>query len=323
MRLNSYDRAVCVVHALETSVTSAQFDTTPFRKSCIMHAVHHRYAIVEGYRLFYREAGPVNAPIIVLLHGYPTSSFMFRDLIPRLAARYRIIAPDHLGFGLSDAPPVTEFTYTFDTLADLTAGLLDHLGADRYAIYVQDYGAPIGWRLTLRDPQAVTAIITQNGNAYEAGFVEDFWKSVWAYAQDTNETTETELRAALGIDAIRWQYLNGEPDQSLISPDTWHHDLALVSRPGNDLVQLALFRDYITNLPLYPLLHQHLRVSGVPLLAVWGRNDEIFGPEGAQAFAEHAADPEIHLIDGGHFLLESNSERIADLMNSFLDRRLD
>jgi pimeloyl-ACP methyl ester carboxylesterase len=287
-----------------------------------MTSVHHRYATVGGRRLFYREAGPAGAPAVVLLHGFPASSFMFRDLFPLLADRYHVIAPDHLGFGLSDAPPAAEFGYSFDALADLTAGLLGQLAITRYAMYVQDYGAPVGWRLALADPGAVSAIITQSGNGYEAGFAEDFWKPMRAYWQDQNPRTEAPLREALTLDAIRWQYLDGVPDQSLVSPDTWYHDFALVSRPGNDLVQLALFADYATNLPLYPRLHAYLRESRVPLLAVWGRNDQIFGPDGALAFADDAPGAEIHLLDGGHFLLESQLDAAAGSIRRFLETTL-
>jgi pimeloyl-ACP methyl ester carboxylesterase len=287
-----------------------------------MTAVHHRYATVEGHRLFYREAGPADAPVIVLLHGFPTSSYMFRDLVPALATHYRVIAPDHLGFGLSDAPGVDEFDYTFDALTDLTAGLLRQLGVTRYAIYVQDYGAPVGWRLALADPEAVTAIVTQNGNGYEAGFVEPFWQTMWNYHREQTPETIAGMRGALTREAIRWQYLTGEPDESLISPEAWEHDYALVSRPGNDEVQLKLFLDYRTNPPLYPALHEYLRTRRPPVLAVWGRGDEIFGPDGARAFAEDVPDAEIHLLDGGHFLLESATDQVADLMLKFLDRSL-
>jgi pimeloyl-ACP methyl ester carboxylesterase len=285
-----------------------------------MTTVHHRYATVRGRRLFYREAGPAEAPAVVLLHGFPASSFMFRGLIPLLADRYHVIAPDHLGFGLSDAPPAGEFGYTFDALAGLTAGLLGQLGVTRYAMYVQDYGAPVGWRLALADPDAITAIITQNGNGYEAGFTEDFWKPVREYWQDQNPQTEAGVRQALTLDAIRWQYLHGVPDQSLVSPDTWYHDFALVSRLGNDLAQLRLFADYASNLPLYPKLHAYLRDSRVPVLAVWGRNDEIFGPEGALAFAADAPGAEICLLDGGHFLLESHLDAAEGYIRRFLER---
>lgn len=282
--------------------------------------VHHRYATVDGRRLFYREAGPADAPVIVLLHGFPASSFMFRNLIPALAPRYRVIAPDLLGFGLSDAPPADEFTYTFDALTELTAGLLAELGVLRYAIYVQDYGAPVGWRLALAAPEAITAIITQNGNGYDAGFVEGFWKTVWNYQRAQTPETEAAIRGALTLEATRWQYLTGVPDETLVSPDAWYHDYALLSRPGNDAIQLALFRDYATNLPLYPALHEYLRRTRPPLLAVWGRGDEIFGPDGARAFAADVPDAEIHLLDGGHFLLESAGDQVAELMLDFMDR---
>ena len=287
-----------------------------------MTTVHHRYATIDGHQLFYREAGPADAPAVVLLHGFPASSFMFRDLIPRLADRYHVIAPDHLGFGLSDAPPAGEFGYTFDALAGLTRALLGHLGVTRYAMYVQDYGAPVGWRLALADPAAVTAIITQNGNGYEAGFADAFWKPVREYWQERNAQTEASVRQALSLDAIRWQYLNGVPDETVVSPDTWLHDFAQVSRPGNDEVQLSLFADYAANLPLYPRLHAYLRDSRVPVLAVWGRNDEIFGPDGARAFAADAPDAEIHLLDGGHFLLESQLDTAAAYIRGFLGRTL-
>jgi pimeloyl-ACP methyl ester carboxylesterase len=291
-------------------------------KGSAMHAIHYRYATVDGQRLFYREAGAADAPAIVLLHGFPASSFMFRDLIPLLADRYHVIAPDHLGFGLSDAPPAGDFGYTFDALAALTAGLLRQAGVTRYAMLVQDYGAPVGWRLALNDPEAVTAIITQNGNGYEVGFIEDFWKLVRELWRDRNPQTEGALRQVMTMDAIRWLYLQGVPDESLVSPETWEHDFALVSRPGNDLVQLALFADYATNLPLYPRLHAWLRAHPVPLLAVWGRNDPTFAPEGALAFAADAPGAEICLLDGGHFLLESHLHAAAGIIRGFLARAL-
>ena len=285
-----------------------------------MAVVHHRYATVQGRRLFYREAGPADGPTIVLLHGFPTSSFMFRDLIPALADRYHVIAPDHLGFGHSDAPPADEFDYTFDALADLTAGLLQQLDVTRYAIYVQDYGAPIGWRLALADPSAITAIVTQNGNGYDAGFVPGFWQTVWDYQREQTPETEAAIRTALTLATTKWQYLTGVPDETLVSPDTWEHDFALLSRPGNDAIQLALFRDYATNAPMYPALHEYLRREHPPVLAVWGENDPIFGPDGARAFAKDVPDAEIHLLDGGHFLLESAGDEVAELVRAFLAR---
>ena len=287
-----------------------------------MTTVHHRYAAVDGQQLFYREAGPPEAPAVVLLHGFPASSFMFRNLLPQLADKYHVIAPDHLGFGFSDTPPAEEFGYTFDVLASLTGALLGQLGVTRYAMYVQDYGAPIGWRLAVADPTAVTAIVTQNGNGYEEGFTEAFWKPVRQYWQEQNRQAETAILEGLTLDAIRWQYVHGVPDDSVVSPDTWHHDFDLVSRPGNDRIQLSLLADYVTDIPLYPYLHGYLRDSRVPLLAVWGRNDEIFGPDGARAFAADAHRAEIRLLDGGHFLLESQLDATVGFIRPFLERTL-
>ena len=284
--------------------------------------IHHRYAAIEGQRLFYRDAGPPGAPVVVLLHGFPASSFMFRNLIPVLADQYRVIAPDYLGFGFSDAPSAHDFSYTFDALAGLTAALLGQLGVTRYAMYVHDYGAPIGWRLAIADPAGVSAIVTQNGNGYEAGFTEAFWKPVREYWHEQTPQTEGAVREALTLDSIRWQYLHGVPDDSVVSPDTWHHDFALVSRPGNDRIQLNLLADYASNIPLYPYLQAYLRDSRVPLLAVWGRNDEIFGPDGARAFAADAYRAEIHLLEGGHFLLESQLDAAVGYIRPFLERTL-
>ncbi|WP_017602629.1 alpha/beta fold hydrolase [Nocardiopsis alkaliphila] len=288
-----------------------------------MVEVRHRYATVRGHRVFYRQAGPPDAPTLLLLHGFPTSSRMFGRLIPRLADRFHVIAPDHLGFGHSDAPSVDVFPYTFDALTDITQEFLTELGIDRYAMYVQDYGAPIGWRLALNTPEAVTAVITQNGNAYEDGFVPRFWEPVWAYAEDPSPETESKVRSALSLEAIRWQYLHGVDDPEAVDPDTWtldHHDR---SRLGDDLAQLRLFRDYATNRPLYPRLHTYFRRSRVPLLAVWGAEDLIFGPAGARAFARDLPDAEIHLVPGGgHFLLESHLDTATGLIRNFLNRTL-
>lgn len=187
-------------------------------------------------------------------------------------------------------------------------------------MYVQDYGAPIGWRLALADPDAVTAIISQNGNAYDEGFVESFWTTVWDYQREQTAETESAIRGALTLETTRWQYLTGVPDETLVDPETWHHDHALLSRPGNDAIQLALFRDYATNPPLYPELHAYLRKHQPPVLAVWGEHDPIFGPAGARAFAADVPDAEIHLLDGGHFLLESAGDEVAGLVGDFLGR---
>ncbi|MGW2288999.1 alpha/beta fold hydrolase [Streptomyces phaeochromogenes] len=285
--------------------------------------VHHRTTTVDNLEVFYREAGDPQAPVVVLLHGFPTSSHMFRNLIPALADRYRVIAPDHIGFGQSAMLAPEEFPYSFDALTEITAGLLDQLGVNRFAMYVQDYGAPVGWRLALSDPQRVSAIITQNGNAYVDGFVKSFWDGLFAYAQAPGPQTEAPVRGALTADATRWQYVNGVADPSLVSPDNWVHDQALLDRPGNDEIQLKLFRDYPTNVDLYPAVQQYFRESQVPLLAVWGANDEIFGPDGARAFQRDLPDAEIHLVESGHFALESHLDVIADHIGDFLSRVLD
>ncbi|MER5941971.1 alpha/beta hydrolase [Streptomyces sp. NPDC001928] len=285
-------------------------------------AVHHRTATVNGLEVFYREAGNPQAPVVVLLHGFPTSSHMFRHLIPALADRYHVIAPDHIGFGQSAMPALQDFPYTFDALTEVTSGLLQQLGIDRFAMYVQDYGAPIGWRLALQSPDRITAIITQNGNAYEEGFVKSFWDGAFAYAKAPGPDTEAPMRGALTPEITRWQYVNGVADPSLISPDNWVHDQALLDRPGNDVIQLQLFRDYPTNVDRYPQVHAYFRDSQVPLLAVWGANDEIFGPEGAEAFAQDLPDAEIHLLESGHFALESHLGTIAGHIRDFLARVL-
>ncbi|MFT2753619.1 alpha/beta fold hydrolase [Clavibacter sp. Sh2088] len=285
-----------------------------------MAIVHHRTVSVDGLDVFWREAGPVDAPVLLLLHGYPTSSHMFRHLIPALAERYRVIAPDHIGFGRSSAPSVDDFDYTFARLTEMTRRFLETIGVSRYAIYVQDYGAPIGWRLALADPSAVVGVISQNGNAYEEGFVPGFWDPIWADAAERTTATRDALRPALGREAVEWQYTHGVPDPTTVDPDAWEHDLALLSRPGQDDVQLALFRDYATNRELYPAVHEWLRTSRVPVLAIWGRDDEIFAAAGAEAFRRDAADARVELVDGGHFLLESNLDHVVDSITDWLPR---
>lgn len=283
-----------------------------------MVTVHHRTVSIGGLDVFYREAGPADAPVLLLLHGYPSSSHMFRHLIPALAGQYRVIAPDHIGFGRSSAPSVDEFEYTFAALAGVTGRFLSTIGVTRYTIYVQDYGAPAGWRLALNDPTAVVGVISQNGNAYEEGFVPSFWDPIWADAAERTTETRDALRPALSRKAVEWQYTHGVPDVTTVDPDAWEHDLALLARPGQDDVQLALFRDYATNRDLYPAVHEWLRTSQVPVLAIWGRNDEIFAAAGATAFTRDAPDARVELVDGGHFLLESDLDHVADTITDWL-----
>lgn len=283
-----------------------------------MVTVHHRTVSIDGLDVFYREAGPADAPVLLLLHGYPSSSHMFRHLIPALAGQYRVIAPDHIGFGRSSAPSADEFEYTFAALAGVTGRFLSTIGVTQYTIYVQDYGAPVGWRLALNDPTAVVGVISQNGNAYEEGFVPSFWDPIWADAAERTPETRDALRPALGREAVEWQYTHGVPDVTTVDPEAWEHDLALLARPGQDDVQLALFRDYATNRDLYPAVHEWLRTSQVPVLAIWGRNDEIFAAAGATAFTRDAPDARVELVDGGHFLLESDLDHVAATITDWL-----
>jgi pimeloyl-ACP methyl ester carboxylesterase len=283
---------------------------------------HVRYTTVEidGQPIFYREAGDPANPALVLLHGFPTSSAMFRNLLPELADSYHLIAPDHLGFGQSGMPSVDEFKYSFDALTDLTAGLLDSLDLQRFALYIQDYGAPIGLRLASRHPERVTALITQSGNAYLDGFTP-FWEPLFNHAKD-RVRYEPDVRALLTAEATRWQYTHGVPAELVdrISPDTWTLDQAYLDRPGNQAIQLELFHDYQYNLDGYPAFQEYFRRHQPPTLVAWGKHDEIFGADGATAFARDLPDAEIHLLDAGHFALETHGPEIAALIRDFLGR---
>lgn len=282
-----------------------------------MVVVHHRSLSIRGMDVFYREAGPREAPVLLLLHGYPSSSHMFRHLIPALADEYRVIAPDHIGFGRSSAPSADDFAYTFDALTDVTAAFLQAVGVTKYTVYVHDYGAPIAWRLALADPSSIEGVISQNGNAYDEGFVPEFWKPIWEYGGNPSASNAKALRPALERKAIEWQYTHGVPDVTTVAPDAWEHDIAQMARPGVDRAQLALFADYASNRELYPRVHDWLRTSGVPVLAVWGKNDEIFGPAGATAFRRDAPDSHIELLDGGHFLLESHLDDVVNIIREW------
>ncbi|MEV8320635.1 alpha/beta fold hydrolase [Streptomyces sp. NPDC059900] len=284
---------------------------------------HHRSVTVRGHEIAYREAGPADAPVLLLLHGFPSSSHMFRDLIPLLSHRYHVIAPDHVGFGRSATPPAGDFTYSFAELADLTAEFTEELGLTRFALYIQDYGAPIGLRLALAHPERVTAIVTQNGNAYEEGLGTEAWAPVLAYIADPNEKTAAPVREIRSPEGIKWQYTHGVPDPTLVSPDAWLHDAALMAREGQDEIQLSLIGDYGSNIGLYPAFQEYFRTSRVPLLAAWGAHDEIFVRDGALAFLRDLPEAEVHLLPAGHFALETHAAQIAGLIDDFLARRLD
>jgi pimeloyl-ACP methyl ester carboxylesterase len=283
--------------------------------------LRYQYAIVDDNRVFYREAGPKDAPAILLLHGFPTSSHMFRDLIPALADRYHVVAPDLPGFGFSDAPDSKQFRYTFDHLADLIGRFVAAIGLGRYAIYVFDYGAPVGFRLALRDPERITAIITQNGNAYEEGLSEG-WNPIQKYWKHPTEKNRAALRAFLTPEATKWQYIHGVHDETLVAPEAYVLDSALLARPGNDEIQLDLFLDYATNVALYPKFQEYFRTAKPPLLAVWGKNDPFFLPQGAEAFKRDNPAAEVHVYDTGHFALETHYREIGATIVDFLDRNL-
>jgi pimeloyl-ACP methyl ester carboxylesterase len=282
----------------------------------------HRVAEVDGLKVFYREAGEANAPAaVLLLHGFPTSSHMFRDLIPLLADRYRVVAPDLPGFGFSDAPQRAKFKYSFDNLAEAIDGFTRVVGLKRYAVYVFDYGAPVGFRLALKHPERVTAIISQNGNAYEEGLSEG-WNPIQNYWKEPSEANRAALRAFLSPETTKWQYVHGVSDQTLVAPESYSLDSALLARPGNDEIQLDLFLDYASNVALYPKFQQYFRERKPPLLAVWGRNDPFFLPAGAEAFRRDNPGAEINFFDTGHFALETHVGEIGLAIKQFLGRKL-
>ncbi|MBX4864051.1 alpha/beta hydrolase [Rhizobium bangladeshense] len=282
---------------------------------------HHRTTSVEGVEIFYREAGEKGAPVVVLLHGFPSSSHMYRNLIPALADHYHVIAPDLPGFGLSAMPSSSEFEYSFATFSDVIAGLLEQLGAERYALYVMDYGAPTGFRLAVAHPDRVTALIVQNGNAYEDG-MGDFWGSTRAYWADNGPVNRDALRPFLSLDGTRFQYLAGTKDETRIDPAAWLYDQLFLDRPGSTDIQLGIIYDYRTNVALYPDFHAYFRAHRPPALILWGENDPIFLPEGARAFLRDLPEAELHFFDTGHFALEDKADEMIPVMRDFLARNL-
>lgn len=286
------------------------------------HPVTYRTVDVDGVQIFYREAGPKHAPHVLLLHGFPTSSHMFRNLIPALADRFHVVAPDYPGFGNSSMPKVDEFDYTFDHLADVIDDFTTRIGLDRYAMYIQDYGAPIGLRLAAKHPERVRALVVQNGNAYEEGLRSEFWEPLKAYWKDPSEANRQALAKFLEPEATKMQYTQGVRRPERISPDNWLIDQALLDRPGNKDIQLQLFYDYGSNPPHYPQWHEYFRSHQPPTLIVWGKNDPIFPADGAYPYERDLQDVELHLLDTGHFALEEEGDTIAGLMHRFLDRHL-
>ena len=284
-----------------------------------MSDIRFRKAAVDGVDIFYREAGPSGAPKLLLLHGFPSSSHMFRDLIPRLADRFHIIAPDLPGFGQSDMPARGAFTYSFDAIADVIDRFTEVVGFDRFAIYVFDYGAPTGFRIAARHPDRITAIISQNGNAYEEGLSEG-WNPIQAYWREPSDANRQALRQFLAPETTVWQYTHGVTDPATVSPDGYSLDNHYLARPGADEVQLDLFGDYKSNVALYPDFQAYFRTHQPPFLAVWGRNDPFFLPAGAEAFRRDLPDAVIKFFDTGHFALETHADEIAAAIGEFLVR---
>jgi pimeloyl-ACP methyl ester carboxylesterase len=276
----------------------------------------------DGVKVFYREAGPADAPVVLLLHGFPASSFQYRELIPRLTDKYRVIAPDLPGFGFTDVPEKRQYKYSFDALAETMAAFTDALGLKRYALYVFDYGAPTGFRLAMAHPERVTAIVSQNGNAYEEG-LGDAWAPIRRFWSDPSAANREEVRkAAVSFEGIKFQYVHGVPNPESIKPEGYWLDYALVNRPGNTDIQLDLFLDYANNVKLYPKFQEYFRKSKPPLLAVWGKNDPFFIPPGAEAYKRDIPNAKIQFLDTGHFALETHVEEIATAVRELLGKNV-
>ena len=285
------------------------------------YQVRYRTVKVDGVNVFYREAGDSKTPTLLLLHGFPTSSHMFRDLIPLLDDRYHIVAPDLPGFGFSDAPDRDDFKYTFEHLADVIDRFTEILSMQRYALYIFDYGAPVGLRLALKHPERVIAIVSQNGNAYKEG-LSNGWNPIEKYWREPTEANRAALRELLKPESTKLQYVHGVSDETLLAPESYTLDSALLARPSNDEIQLDLFLDYASNVELYPRFQDYFRSKRVPLLAAWGKNDPFFLPPGAEAFKRDNPNAEVHFYDTGHFALETHAIQIAAVIRDFLGRHL-
>ena len=281
--------------------------------------IHYRSTDVDGFNVFYREAGRPGAPKLLLLHGFPSSSHMFRDLIPLLADRFHIVAPDLPGFGQSAMPPRDAFTYTFDHLAQVIDRFTEVVGFDRFVVYVFDYGAPVGLRIAMKHPERIAGIVSQNGNAYVEGLSEG-WNPIQAYWSDPSQKNRDALRAFLAPEATRWQYVHGVPDESQISPDGIALDNHYLARPGSEEIQLDLFGDYQSNVALYPAFQAYFRTHRPRFLAIWGKHDPFFLPPGAEAFKRDLPDADVRFLDTGHFALETHAGEIATAIGDVFGR---
>jgi pimeloyl-ACP methyl ester carboxylesterase len=309
--------------ALAGFAVTAAFSTThaaEAKASTAVHSTMHKTIKVDGLDIFYREAGPADAPVLLLLHGFPTSSHMFRNLIPALSDRYHVIAPDYPGYGQSSMPSVTEFKYTFDNLANVVEAFTEKLSLKSYSLYLMDYGAPVGFRLAAKHPERVQSLIIQNGNAYDEG-LREFWAPFKTYWKDNSETNAEALRKLLNLEATRWQYTHGTRQVEAISPDNWLVDQTQLDRPGNKEIQMALFSSYASNPPLYPKWQAYFRKHQPPTLIVWGKNDIIFPADGAEPYRRDLKNLEFHLIDTGHFALEEEGGKISNLIRNFLTKQ--
>lgn len=298
------------------SVKTAEISNTTKETS---YPTLHKNVTINGLNIFYREAGDVDKPTIILLHGYPTSSHMFRNLITDLSVRYHVLAPDYPGFGRSDQPLIKDFDYTFDSMSKIVEAFINELHVEKYSLYLMDYGAPIGFRIAAKYPNRIESLIIQNGNAYEEG-LREFWNPIKKYWNDYTIENGKPLEGFHAIDGLKWQYTHGVQDLSKISPDNWHIDLQHLTRPENNEIQLALFYDYRTNVPLYPEWQQYFRDYQPPTLIVWGKNDYIFPAEGAHPYKRDLKNLESHLLDTGHFALEEKGTEIANYILNFLNK---
>lgn len=321
-RITSAVLMTLLVSSVAIVSTEVSAKELPMMTNALTATVHYEYANVDGVKIFYREAGDPSAPTILLLHGFPTSSHMYRNLIPLLADKYHVIAPDLPGFGFSDSPDRTKYKYTFENIANTMDRFTELVGLKKFAIQVFDYGAPTGYRIALKHPERITAIISQNGNAYEEGLSKN-WSPIQKYWKYPTEENRVALKGFLKLDAIRdFQYLNGASSTNLVAPESYTLDAALLARPGNEDIQLDLFLDYASNVALYSKFQEYFRKNHPPLLAVWGKNDPFFIPPGAEAYKKDLPNAEVHLYNAGHFALESDLPEISTEIRQFLAKNL-